>query len=535
MNTIKSMVLALALSLLASCGGGQDEHLHDGGGGHTDEHPDHAAPSPTEDAHGHGHGAGISVTHFSTATELFVEYPPLVSGEEAAFAAHLSWLGARFTAVTEGRLTVSLIGANGTEARAESVVSSTPGIFRPVLKPGPAGSAHLRLTLTLGAGAYEHDLGEVVVYPSRQAATAALSEEVENPAAISFTKEQQWKMDFAHEPASFRDMRESIMATAVIRPAADREAFIVSSTAGVLDATQTAFPHVGMAVEKGQLLMTVTPRLATGVDVATLESDLQKARLKVEHAAHVRLRLQRLAKEEAVAATRAVHAEHRERLARAELQAAEKRLGMARNLGGGIALRSPLAGTVVEVRTIRGAPVIEGQILVHVADLSRVWLDAAIPESELGRMLTPTGASFWIDGPDRATTLEVGKNASLVTFGGMVSADTRTVPAIFEFENLGRALRAGMRVQTQVFSGESARRLAVPATAVLDDGGQNVVFVMLDGETFARRVVHAGLRDGDFIAIESGIEAGERVVTLGAYQVRLAAAAPAAMGHGHAH
>ena len=77
--------------------------------------------------------------------------------------------------------------------------------------------------------------------------------------------------------------------------------------------------------------------------------------------------------------------------------------------------------------------------------------------------------------------------------------------------------------------------MAVPATAVLDDGGQSVVFVMLDGEAFARRVVRAGIRDGDWIAIESGVATGERVVTLGAYQVRLAATAPAAMGHGHAH
>ena len=45
----------------------------------------------------------------------------------------------------------------------------------------------------------------------------------------------------------------------------------------------------------------------------------------------------------------------------------------------------------------------------------------------------------------------------------------------------------------------------------------------------------AGPRDGDWVAIKSGVAAGERVVTQGAYQVRLAATQPAAMGHGHAH
>jgi hypothetical protein len=43
------------------------------------------------------------------------------------------------------------------------------------------------------------------------------------------------------------------------------------------------------------------------------------------------------------------------------------------------------------------------------------------------------------------------------------------------------------------------------------------------------------VRDGDFVEVKNGLAEGERVVTLGAYDVRLAATAPAAIGHGHAH
>lgn len=532
-------VLVLASVLLNACGHDDAPHVHDAAGGHIEPHADHAAPASgaqTEaEEHGHGHGGGIAVTHFSEATELFVEYAPLVRGEESAFAAHLTWLGERFTAVNEGTLVVTLVYENGTESRAESSVSPTPGIFRPVLKPDSVGNARLRLTLVIADRRHEHDLGAVQVYPNLAAATAALPAEEEDTEAISFTKEQQWKIDFAHEPAVSRDMRHSTAATAVIRPAADREALIVSPVAGVLDTSQAEFPHVGTVVAKDQVLMTITPRLAAGVDVATLESDVQRARLKVEHTAEVAQRLQQLVKAEAVAASRAVHAEHQERLAQAELRAAERRIGMARNLGGGVPLRSPLNGTVIEVRTTRGAPVLEGQVLLHVADLTRVWLEAAIPESDLGRMATPSGASFRLDGGAQTRTLDLGTSATLVTFGGMVNAETRTVPAIFEMDNPDGALRAGMRVQAQVFAGQSTRQLAVPAAAVLDDGGQSVVFTMLDGEAFARRIVRTGIRDGDWTVIESGIEEGERVVTLGAYQVRLASTAPAAMGHGHAH
>jgi len=47
--------------------------------------------------------------------------------------------------------------------------------------------------------------------------------------------------------------------------------------------------------------------------------------------------------------------------------------------------------------------------------------------------------------------------------------------------------------------------------------------------------VNVGVRDGDWLGLRSGVTAGERVVSLGAYQVHLAAVAPAALGHGHAH
>lgn len=75
----------------------------------------------------------------------------------------------------------------------------------------------------------------------------------------------------------------------------------------------------------------------------------------------------------------------------------------------------------------------------------------------------------------------------------------------------------------------------MPRSAIIDDGGQPVVYVQTGGETFARRPVRLGLRGADYIAVESGLEAGERVVDRGAYQIRLAAAAPAEAGHGHAH
>ena len=174
-------------------------------------------------------------------------------------------------------------------------------------------------------------------------------------------------------------------------------------------------------------------------------------------------------------------------------------------------------------------------MVIHVASLDTLWLEARVAESDLGKITTPTGAFFTLDGASKAIVLDVGRNARLIAYGGMVDATTRTVPVIIEFNNPGGRLRAGMSVRARLYSGAGHQGVAIPATALMDDGGQSVVFVMREGESFERRIVMSGPRDGDQVAILSGLKAGERVVSQGAYQVRLAATAPAAMGHGHAH
>lgn len=530
MKTLNKLALIGTLAMaLAACSGGDHGHPH--APGHDDHEQGHEAG---HDEHGHGHGGGISVTHYSPQTELFVEYPPLTKGQESAFAAHLTWLK-NFRAVDDGRLVVTLSGGGQPEERAEATVSQTAGIFRPVLKPQYAGQRWLRLTLTAGAVTSVHDLGEVTVYPDAASAAKAMPPEEEDAGLIGFTKEQQWKIDFATRPAESRTVRESIAVTATIKPRASGEAQLSAVSAGILKPGPTGFPRLGQRVAAGQVLAYLAPRLGGESDAAALALALERARITVEHAAHERKRLEGLLASEAVAAKRVTDAREEERLAQVELNAARQRMASYQGGSGGIPLKSPIAGTVVAVTGSAGAAVNEGQMLVHVAALDSLWLEARIPESELGRIDTPSGAFFRLDGAEQATVLEVGRNARLIAYGGLVDAVTRTVPAILEFDNPGQRLRAGMTISARLYTGRAQTTVAVSASALIDDNGQSVVYVLREGESFERRVVMPGVRDGDWVGIAQGLTAGERVVSRGAYQVRLAATTPAAMGHGHAH
>jgi multidrug efflux pump subunit AcrA (membrane-fusion protein) len=61
------------------------------------------------------------------------------------------------------------------------------------------------------------------------------------------------------------------------------------------------------------------------------------------------------------------------------------------------------------------------------------------------------------------------------------------------------------------------------------------VFVQLEGESFERRPVEISFRDGAWVGVLAGVGPGERVVTRGVPQVRLASTGSAEIGHGHAH
>jgi len=75
----------------------------------------------------------------------------------------------------------------------------------------------------------------------------------------------------------------------------------------------------------------------------------------------------------------------------------------------------------------------------------------------------------------------------------------------------------------------------LPETAIVEEAGRPVVFVQLSGEMFERREVILGIRDGGWVKLNEGVGEGERVVTDGAYVLRLASLSSALPTHGHAH
>jgi RND family efflux transporter MFP subunit len=483
-----------------------------------------------------------SITRHSARTEAYVEFPPLVAGKAATFAVHLTRL-TDFRPVASGKVALQL----GSGDRAEVAVPSSPGIFNVSLTPSRPGRARLSLGVESDGWTDPHEFGEVVVHADAAAAARAATEKPAAAGRIKLSKEQQWQTDFSTALVGEQALRESVLVFGALRARPEGDAVVSAPAAGRVagPGAAAAFVHVGQEVARDQVLAQVAPRLAGGdADVASLQLAREKATVGLSRARRERERLEELLKTEAVPARRVEVARSEEAALRAELDAAERRLGQyrgtQRTAGRGaqerVQVRSPITGAVAEVQVAPGSFVEEGKPLFHVVDTARLWLEARVPEGEVIRLEKPTGA--WFELERQTGTSQAHEATAPVAFGAIVDATSRTAPLIFEVQNPERRLKVGAMARVHVYTGRSSQGPVIPAAALVDEDGLEVAYVQVEGESFERRILRLGIRDRGVVEVREGVRAGERVVVKGAYLVRLAslsAQGGAPAGHGHAH
>ena len=494
-----------------------------------------AAPPPA--AVGPEEPPPVVETRWTGHSELFMEYPPLVAGETSRFAIHFTDL-ATFAPVRSGGAVVRLSGS-GTETFSVDA-PGRPGIFGVDVTPTRGGRYRLEVLLDSPGVEDRHDLGEVTVQGAGAPPLPAAGEAADGAAdgAISFLKEQQWAFDFATVPAERREIADSLRIAAQIAPRTGGRADVTSPVAGRLTADLPPRP-VGTPVARDDVLAEIVPHSGHGEDRPALELAVAEARNALELVRAERARVDRLVEAGALPARRRLEARVAEQTAEARLAAADAHLAQldvtrtAQGDGGRdvrFQLRSPIGGVVAASDAAPGASVAQGDSLFRIVALDRVHVVGSLPEAALARVGDLSGAELEVAGFDAPVVLD-----RLVSVGRVLDADARTVPLIYELRNPDRRLAVGQAVSLRIFASAANEGVTVPEGAIVDDAGQPVVFVQVGGESFERRPVRLGNREGGFVQIAGDVEPGERVVTLGAPLIRLAALSPQVPAHGHVH
>lgn len=508
------LVGVLILSLCARAGGG---HTHGADGGH-------------DEGGGHSDEPVLVYTDYSESTELFVEFPPLVVGQPSTFVAHVTRLS-DYQPFTRGVMDVSLLRAERNLARFRVKAPTRRGIFTPVVTPRQAGTYQLRVTVRDGDLQAVHNLGTVTVFEDP---ASARIDQREPPGEISYLKEQQWDNPFATHLVAEQPLRPSVPGFATVLAPADGSARVRAPADGYY--TATALTNAGDIVKNDQLLGYLVPRLGEGADIGNLLVELERARARLALTGQDVERLQTLFDQGAVPERRLLETRQAREIAEVEMQTAQSRL---RQLSGGreqagLALRAPIGAEVVEVGVRPGAFVRAGDSLFTLAVPERRWLEVRVPERYAAKLRDASGA--WFDpGAGDVMVLDAGTGARIVQTNMAIEPTTRTASVTVEYPSSRGPDLLGARFPVHIFVAAPEPRLALPRSAVIDDGGRPVVYLQVGGEIFARRPVELGVIDGEFVEVLSGIARGERVVSRGAYYVKLAAAGGEEIGHGHAH
>jgi membrane fusion protein, heavy metal efflux system len=476
----------------------------------------------------------LSVTRWTDKTELFAEYPPLALGSTSRFAIHLTLLDT-FKALTEGHVEVRLEGGSAQPDVFRVDAPSRPGIFAVDVKPEHAGKRQLVIALRAAALNDEHRVGDVDVHPNAEAARAA-APAGEDAAGISFLKEQQWSLDFGTALVKEQAVRESIRVPARIEARPGGAADVVAPIDGRL--TRVVEVALGASVSRGQELARLLPPPSAPADLPQLQRARAEAQTALALATRDRERAERLTSAGAAPAKRLDEARSTEEQAKARVTAAEAslaqynaaRAGGASNAEGLFIVRAPVSGVIAQRDAATGANVTAGRVLFRVVDAAQVHVVGQVPEAQAARARLARAAEIEIAGqPDRVPT------GRLVSVGKVLDPQSRTLPITFAFDNRILGLPVGQAAFLYLLMETTQPRPVVPAAAIVDDAGRPIVFVQREGETFERRAVTLGPRSGDVVQITEGVTTGERVVTKGAYLVRLASLSTSVPAHGHVH
>ena len=171
-----------------------------------------------------------------------------------------------------------------------------------------------------------------------------------------------------------------------------------------------------------------------------------------------------------------------------------------------------------------------GEVLFKITNIDTVYVSAIVPEAQIPQMKQLAGAEMEVPGSTKQTRLQ-----RLVSLGRIVDTASRTFPVIYELDNKDREVSINQAVYVRLLTTAASTAPAVPDSALVDDGGRPVVFVQQAGETFLRRPVKLGVREGGYVQVLEGVWPGERVVMRGAHLIRLSAMSNQAPAHGHVH
>jgi cobalt-zinc-cadmium efflux system membrane fusion protein len=336
---------------------------------------------------------------------------------------------------------------------------------------------------------------------------------------IKMQPEQAARQDITLAQVEGGTLARHLTVPGTITPDADRIARVPARVVGTVAEMRK---RLGDFVRKGEVVAVLDSREVADAKseylTTTVKAELEKTNFDRQQA----LWDKRISAESAFLNARAVYTEAQLRvdLARQKLSAlglnagevatSAKKDETTPNLSSlrQYELRSPLTGRVVE-RKVDVGTTVGGQgdpaDLYAVADLSSVWIELAVPTTELAKV--KEGARVVVPSQSDEDKRAEGK---IVFVSPILNPDTRSARVIVALPNKDMTWRPGTFVTAEVEIAQDEVAVRVPKAALQTIDGKRVAFVRTP-EGFEKRNVEVGRTDDEAVEIVSGLSPGEEI------------------------
>jgi membrane fusion protein, copper/silver efflux system len=324
------------------------------------------------------------------------------------------------------------------------------------------------------------------------------NEEITTPsglAPVTVPKEKRTIIGLTFEGVKKRDIKKEIQTSVKIVPDETRQFKVTTKVNGWVE--KLFVNQTGQYVSKGNPLMSIySPELLSAQQeyLSTLnakqklsgnaDTDISGSMDEIEKAVRERLRL---------------------------LDVSDSQIEHIKNSGKverELTLYSPASGYVMEKMIIQGQKIMMNDALMTVVDLSSVWGEIDLHETDLPYvrigMTAEITLSYWQEKTFR------GRISFLNPF---LDPDTRVLKARVEIPNHGLILKPNMYGNARL-TYNLGKKLSVSDQAVMQTGDRSYVFIEGTGYLIVPYEVKLGIRSGDgYYEVLSGLKGGEKVVT----------------------
>lgn len=337
---------------------------------------------------------------------------------------------------------------------------------------------------------------------------------------IIFSKEQAAKTNFKVEEIQPGSFNQVVKTTGQIMAAPGDEAVVAATSSGIVSFTSNKLSE-GTSVKKGQSLFQICSKnMAEGDYYTKIKANYEAAKANYDRA-------ESLVKDQIISQKdfEATRLEYKNAKTAYEAISGTK-------TEKGVSINTPINGHIKNILVKEGEYITAGQPLATVSQNQRLVLRAEVSQRYYNALKGINSANFKTPYDNQVYEL-ADLNGRLLSFGKTSDNNSFFVPVSFEFDNKGEVI-PGSFVEVYLISSPIENTMSIPVSALTNEMGVFYVYVQIDDEGYRKQEVTLGANNGKEVQVLKGLHAGDRVVTQGACQVKMASAS-GAIPHGHSH